>query len=69
MLISFDEALAVGVQMHDRFVANGITPPMVRDDYGWGDLVQFVIRQSNVAVAGRGGALVDAAIAAEEVTL
>ena len=36
--------------MHDRFVANGITPPAARDDYWWADLVQFVIRQAKAVV-------------------
>ncbi len=56
LLISFAEAEAIGVAVHDRWVKLGVAPVLNRDDLGWGDLVQFVVRQANAAVSARGGA-------------
>jgi hypothetical protein len=54
-LISFAEAEAIGLAVHDRIAAMGAVPPMRRDDLGWGDLVQFVLRSARSAAAARGG--------------
>lgn len=52
-LITFAEAEWIGQEMHDRFVANDVTPPLTRDDMGWADMVQFVMRRANEAVMAR----------------
>ena len=52
-LITFAEAEQIGQEMHDRFVANDVTPPLSRDDLGWADMVQFVMRRANDAVMAR----------------
>lgn len=69
LLISFAEAEAIGVAVHDRWVKLGVAPVLTRDDLGWGDLVQFIVREANAAVAARGAggaAPVDAAGYAED---
>lgn len=52
-IINFGEAEAIGQAMHDRFVEFGVTLPLSRDDMGWADLVQFVVRKANAALAAR----------------
>jgi hypothetical protein len=70
MPITFDEAIAVGAKVHDRFVSAGINPVLgARGSFAWADLVQFVMREADMVAAERGEGVVDAAIAAEEVTL
>jgi hypothetical protein len=53
LLITFAEAEAIGQDMHDRFLAMDAAPPLPRDDMGWGDLVQFIMRRANDAAAAR----------------
>lgn len=45
-LLKFPEAEALGVECHDRMVAMGVPPVLKRDDLGWADLVQFVLRRA-----------------------
>lgn len=45
-LLKFPEAEALGVECHDRMVAMGLPPVLKRDDLGWADLVQFVLRRA-----------------------
>lgn len=45
-LLKFPEAEALGVECHDRMVAMGVPPVLERDDLGWADLVQFVLRRA-----------------------
>lgn len=52
-LVGFGEAEAIGVQLHDRMVAQLGAAPMTRDDLGWGDLVQFVLRKASEAARDR----------------
>lgn len=53
MLLTFAEAEIIGIALHDRLVANDVTPPLARDDMAWADLVQFVMRQAAEAHAAR----------------
>lgn len=53
LLLTFAEAEQIGQEMHDRFVANDVTPPLTRDDLGWADMVQFIMRRANDAAASR----------------
>jgi hypothetical protein len=52
-LITFAEAEAVGAALHDHFEKQLGTTPMARDDMGWGDVVQFVLRTASAAVRAR----------------
>ena len=52
--LKFDEAEMIGGLLHDRLAENGAPVPMTRDDLGWADLVQFVMRAALAAVAERG---------------
>lgn len=54
-ILTFGQAEQIGQEMHDRFVANDVTPPMPRDDMGWADLVQFVMRRARDLVSQEGG--------------
>lgn len=52
-ILTFAQAEKLGQEMHDRFVANDVTPPLTRDDMGWADMVQFVMRRAGDLVADR----------------
>src|SRR5688500_7026878 len=45
-LITFAQAEAIGQQLHDHWLKMAGSAPMDRDDQGWGDVVQFVIRKA-----------------------
>lgn len=46
---------SLGQEMHDRFVANDVTPPLTRGDLAWADMVQFVMRRAGDLVGEREG--------------
>ena len=52
-LVSFSEAEAIGVALHDHMEKHLGSVPMDRDDMGWGDLVQFVLRRASETVRDR----------------
>lgn len=52
-LLSFSEAEAVGAALHDHMEKQLGAVPMDRDDMGWGDLVQFVLRRAGETVRDR----------------
>ncbi len=53
-LLSFSEAEALGQELHDRWaLMAGDAPPLRRDDYGWGDVVQFIVRRSREIATAR----------------
>lgn len=52
-LITFAEAEAIGVALHDHLEKVGVRPPMTRDDMGWGDVVQFVLRRASETALDR----------------
>jgi hypothetical protein len=45
-LVTFDEALAIGFDLHDHWQHMADTAPLERDDMAWGDIVQFVLRKA-----------------------
>lgn len=51
-LLSFDDAQKVGQQLHDHWVKHAGAAPMGREDMGWGDLVQFVVRHAREVAGG-----------------
>lgn len=51
--LSFDEALTVGEALHDRMKKTLGSAPLPRDSMGWGDLVQFVMREAQSAIDAR----------------
>jgi hypothetical protein len=53
-LITFAEAEALGQQLHDHWMAMADSAPMPREDLGWADVVQFVLRKARDVVAARG---------------
>lgn len=53
LLLTFGEAERIGMALHDRFIAMMGSAPMTRDDQGWGDVVQFVMRESRQAISER----------------
>lgn len=53
--LTFAQAEKLGQEMHDRFVSDGRTPPMPRDDLAWADMVQFVMRRAGDLVGEREG--------------
>jgi hypothetical protein len=54
-LISFDEAQAIGEVLHDHWKKMAGDAPLARDDMGWGDIVQLVIRSARGTVEERKG--------------
>lgn len=56
-MLTFGEAEALGVGLHDRFelMLGPGKAPLRRDDFAWGDLVQFVLRRASEAVRDRPG--------------
>ena len=52
-LLSYDEAQAVGVAVHDHMLRMTGAAPIARDDLGWADLVQFVTRKACERVVER----------------
>lgn len=53
-ILTFDEAQAVGEQMHDHWLRLTGQTPLPRDHLAWGDLVQFVTRKACERVVERG---------------
>lgn len=53
LLLTFDEALAVGERLHDRWLKMAGEVPFGRDDPAWGDIVQATLRFSREALEGR----------------
>ena len=51
--ISFGEAEAVGQRLHDHWEKMAGEAPLSRNDTGWGDIVQQVMRFTRDAIAGR----------------
>ena len=43
-LLTFAQAEAVGQALHDHWEKMAGSAPLHREDQGWGDIVQFVIR-------------------------
>lgn len=54
-LLTFDEAETVGAQLHDHWAKMAGEAPMPREDMGWADLVQRVVRLARDAVDAREG--------------
>ena len=54
-ILSFDEAQAVGSEMHDHWLRLTGAAPIPRDNLGWAALVQFVTRKACERVLGRLG--------------
>ena len=52
-LLSYDEAQALGVAVHDHMLRMTGAAPIARDDLGWADLVQFVTRKACERVVAR----------------
>jgi len=52
-LLFYAEAKAVGERLHDHWRAMAGKAPMRREDFGWADLVQQVLRLSRDAAARR----------------
>jgi hypothetical protein len=52
-LITFAEAEAVGERLHDHWQKMAGKAPLKRDDMGWADLVQQVMRFAADAVEAR----------------
>jgi hypothetical protein len=48
-LITFDQAQAIGEKLYDRWIKMIGAAPLERDDLGWGDIVQFVVREARAA--------------------
>jgi hypothetical protein len=48
--LTFGQAERVGVALHDRWKKMTGEAPLTRDDLGWGDIVQFVIRTAQEAI-------------------
>jgi len=48
-LLTFAEAQALGEELHDYWAKqlDQASPPMTRDDFGWADAVQFVLRRAS----------------------
>jgi len=53
--LTFDEAEAVGAELHDHLVRLTGTSPFDRGDLGLADTVQFVARKARERVAERKG--------------
>lgn len=54
-LLTFNEAQALGEELHDHWAKqdpNGVAP-LARDDFAWGDVVQFVLRRASAIVRER----------------
>jgi hypothetical protein len=51
--LTFSEAEVIGVALHDHLEKQLGTAPMARDDMGWGDVVQFVLRRASETVIER----------------
>jgi hypothetical protein len=45
-LLRFDQAEAIGADLHAWMVQRGWTPPMAADCLGWADTVQFIVRRA-----------------------
>lgn len=52
-LLRFAEAEALGHALHDHWEKMSGTPPLRRDDMGWADVVQFVLRKAFEAEVAR----------------
>lgn len=52
-LLTFTDAETIGIALHDRWEKMTGKPPLTRDDLGWGDLVQFVIREARAIDAAK----------------
>jgi hypothetical protein len=55
-ILSYDEALAVGADVHDHWQRMTGAAPIGRDDLSWADLVQFVTRKACERMVERAGA-------------
>lgn len=49
-LITYAQAEAIGQDLHDRWEKMTGAAPLERDDLGWGDIVQFVVRKARETV-------------------
>jgi hypothetical protein len=54
-LLTFAEAETVGAQLHDHWLKMAGEVPMGREDCGWADIVQQVLRRARDVVDGREG--------------
>jgi predicted protein tyrosine phosphatase len=52
-LVTFAEAETIGQQLHDRWAKMTGKAPLQRDDLGWADLIQFVLRTARDVVDQR----------------
>ena len=52
-LLRFDQAEAIGADLHAWMVRRGWTPPMAADDMGWADTVHFIVRRARDGDEGR----------------
>lgn len=51
--LTFGQAERVGQALHDRWEKMTGKAPLEREDMGWGDIIQFVIRTAQDVVEGR----------------
>jgi hypothetical protein len=52
-LLSFTDAETIGIALHDRWEKMTGEPPLTRDDLGWADVVQFIIREARAIDAAK----------------
>lgn len=52
-LLRFADAEQIGVDLHDRWEKMTGQAPLARDDMGWADVVQFVVRRAREIVTER----------------
>ncbi|MFZ5701169.1 MAG: hypothetical protein ACOY4P_07430 [Pseudomonadota bacterium] len=52
-LLRFADAEQIGVDLHDRWEKMTGQAPIARDDMGWADVVQFVVRRAREIVTER----------------
>lgn len=52
-LLRFADAEQIGVDLHDRWEKMTGQAPLTRDDMGWADVVQFVVRRAREIVTER----------------
>lgn len=52
-ILRFADAEQIGVDLHDRWEKMTGQAPLARDDMGWADVVQFVVRRAREIVTER----------------
>jgi hypothetical protein len=52
-LVTFAEAEEIGRRLHDRWAKMTGQAPLARDDLGWADITQFLLRTARDVVDAR----------------